>query len=83
MVFGFTSYTRLGPILGNKEIKLQILWHLLLTVCSGSSCLEQDIQWFENKQSCEIIRTLYIEIPTDGDWDTVNYVCKPINSVGT
>lgn len=83
MVFGFTYYTRLGPILGNKEFTLQILWHLLLTVCSGSNCLEQEIQWFENKHSCEIMRSQYIQIPPDGDWDTVNYVCKPINSVGT
>ncbi len=29
------------------------------------------------------MRIQYEEIPVDGDWDTVNYVCKPINSVGT
>ncbi len=62
---------------------MQVIWHLLLTVCSGTDCLEQDVQWFESKKSCEIMRIQYEEIPVDGDWDTVNYVCKPINSVGT
>jgi len=25
---------------------MEIIWHILLTVCLGSTCIEQDIQWF-------------------------------------
>ena len=61
----------------------EIIWHILLTVCVGSTCLEQDVQWFENRAQCEIMLVRYAEIPADGDWDSVEYVCKPGGSKGT
>ena len=61
----------------------EIIWHILLTVCVGSTCLEQDVQWFENRAQCEIMLMQYAEIPADGDWDSVEYICKPVGSKGT
>lgn len=61
---------------------MEILWHLLLTVCSGSTCIEQDVQWFESKPSCESMLVQHAQLPTDGDWDTVEYICKPVGSKG-
>ena len=61
----------------------EIIWHILLTVCVGSTCLEQDVQWFENRAQCEIMLVHYAEIPADGDWDSVEYICKPVGSKGT
>jgi len=60
---------------------MDVIWHILLTVCLGSTCLEQDIQWFETKTECNEMLVVYTELLTDGDWDTVEYQCKPINSV--
>ena len=62
---------------------MNTIWHILLTVCSGSTCLEQDIQWFKTETECQTMLVSYTEIPADGDWDTVEYVCKPVGSRGT
>ena len=62
---------------------IEVIWHILLTVCSGSTCLEQDIQWFEKKEDCQTMLVQYVEIPVDGDWDTVEYVCKPKGSIAS
>ena len=62
---------------------IEIIWHLFLTVCSWSTCINQDIQWFDNQTQCEQMLPQYTAIPADGDWDTVEYVCKPIHSQGT
>ena len=60
---------------------MEFVWHILLTVCSGSTCLEQDVQWFDTKAKCEIELVEYVDMPTDGHWDTVDYICKPVDSV--
>ena len=62
---------------------MEVIWHILLTVCLGSTCLEQDIQWFDTKEECNEILPSYVELPADGDWDTVEYVCKPVGSKAT
>ena len=59
---------------------MEIIWHILLTVCLGSDCVEQDIQWFDTKEECNQMLKKYSEIPADGDWDTVDYICKPVGS---
>lgn len=60
---------------------MEIIWHILLTVCLGSDCIEQDIQWFDTKEECYKTLESYVSIPTDGDWDTVQYICKPLGGV--
>jgi hypothetical protein len=60
---------------------MEIVWHILLTVCLGSTCLEQDIQWFDSQEECESMLPAYTGLPIDGDWDTVKYECKPIGSL--
>ena len=62
---------------------MQTIWHILLTVCSGSTCLEQDVQWFETQSECEVMMVEYTEIPVDGDWDTVEFICKPVGSISS
>ncbi len=53
----------------------------MLTVCAGSTCLDQDVQWFDTKAECETMLAEYIKVPVDGSWDTVDYICKPVGSV--
>ena len=60
---------------------MEIIWHILLTVCLGSTCLDQDVQWFESKAECDKALIVYLEMPSDGDWDTVEYICKPVGSM--
>ena len=59
---------------------MEFLWHILLTVCLGSECKTQDVQWFKNEAKCNEMLVLYKEIPPDGKWDTVESVCKPVGS---
>ena len=72
-----------GTIHTEEDDKMEIIWHLLLTVCSGSTCIEQGVQWFDNRTSCETMLVQYAEIPSDGDWDSVEYQCKPVDSLST
>jgi len=62
---------------------MEVIWHILLTVCLGSSCVTQDVQWFDSEKECKEMLEVYAEIPADGDWDTVQYICKPKGSTGT
>ena len=61
---------------------MEIIWGLLLTICTGSVCLSQDIEQFNSRDKCEIMLVQHIELPSDGDWDSVEYICKPIGSLG-
>jgi len=62
---------------------MDVIWHILLTVCLGSNCLTQDVQWFDTKEECREMLVQYVAIPPDGDWDTVSYVCKPKDSIAS
>lgn len=62
---------------------MEAIWHILLTVCLGSTCIEQDVQWFEKEEECREMLPVYVSVPADGNWDTVEYVCKPLGSRGT
>ena len=62
---------------------METIWHILLTVCMGTTCLEQDVQWFEKEEECRAMLPVYVGVPADGDWDTVEYQCKPVGSRGT
>ena len=34
---------------------MEIIWHILLTVCLKGNCLTQDVQWFDTKQECNLM----------------------------
>ncbi len=62
---------------------MEIIWHILLTVCLGSTCIDQDVQWFESKAECDHMLSVYSSLPADGKWDTIEYICKPVGSKAT
>jgi len=65
---------------------MELLWAVYLQVCLGSTCLSQEVQRFDPPQakiSCEKMLTAYTEIPADGNWDSVEWICKPLGSTGT
>ena len=60
---------------------VEIVWHILLTVCLQGDCMSQEVMTFNNQKTCEIVRQQYTEIPKDGHWTSVTYICKPKDSV--
>ena len=44
----------------------------------SQSCVQQSIQWFEEKSECIEMQTLHEELPIDGDWKTVDYKCTVV-----
>jgi len=60
-----------------------MIWSLLLTACVQTNCVEQSIQWFEEKQQCIEFKILHEELPQDGHWNTVEYKCILVNGVQT
>ncbi len=60
---------------------VEIVWHILLTVCLQGDCMSQEIMTFRDQKTCEAIVQRYTEIPIDGHWTSVTYICKPKDSV--
>jgi hypothetical protein len=65
---------------------MELLWAVYLQVCLQSTCFNQEIQRFDSPQAkvdCEKSLISYYSIPADGNWDSVEWVCKPLGSTGT
>mgnify|MGYP006251711649 FL=1 len=62
---------------------MEIIWHILLTVCLQSNCITQDVQWFDNKQDCYDMLPIYQLVPPDGKWDTIEYKCTIKDGIET
>lgn len=59
-----------------------MIWSLLVTACTATGCVEQSIQWFEDKQECIEFKRLHEELPKDGNWTSVNYQCEVLHRIG-
>tara|TARA_R100001460_G_scaffold49880_2_gene88162 strand:- start:8391 stop:8579 length:189 start_codon:yes stop_codon:yes gene_type:complete len=59
---------------------MEVIWSLLLTVCGELHCVNQTIQWFEEKPQCMEMKQLHEELPQDGNWKTVEYNCTIVGS---
>ena len=59
---------------------MKIIWHILLTVCMDGECRTQDVQWFDTEKECVNMLVQYQNIPQDRNWQTVDYICKPLNA---
>lgn len=57
-----------------------IEWILILTVCDLQGCVSQKVDNYENEEVCLIDKADYEQIPRDGGWKSINYICKPANS---
>ena len=53
----------------------------MLTVCMDSqSCIQQTVQWFDEKNQCFEMKMLHEELPVDGHWKTINYKCTIVGA---
>ena len=60
---------------------MEVIWTLLLTACfTDTDCRYQNVQFFDNKQECVVLKT-ELEVMKDGHWKTINYQCKPLGSL--
>ena len=63
------------------DINMNIIWSLVVIACMDSqSCIQQDIQWFEEKYQCVAMKALHEELPVDGDWKTIDYKCTIVGA---
>ena len=58
-----------------EEEVMEVIWTLLLTVCSTTSCATQHVQWFDEQPQCIEMKLLHEELPADGHWKSVEYKC--------
>jgi len=62
---------------------MEVIWTLLLTACfSDTNCLYQNVQFFENKEECVVLKT-ELEVMRDGHWKIIDYQCRPLGSQET
>ena len=62
---------------------MNLIWTLILTACfSDTNCIHQTVQLFETEQQCKYSLKLHNEIPMDGNWKSITYICKPLGSEG-
>ncbi len=55
---------------------IEIIYALTLTVCSSTgACMSQDIDLYSTVKECNDALIMYQEVPTDGDWKSVEYTC--------
>tara|TARA_B100001094_G_scaffold247163_1_gene243931 strand:- start:72 stop:260 length:189 start_codon:yes stop_codon:yes gene_type:complete len=60
---------------------MDIVWVLMLSVCSTNQCVTQTISSYQNEEQCLVIKNEHETIPPDGYWKSINYICKPENSI--
>lgn len=60
---------------------MNIIWALILTVCSTDMCSTQNIQWFNEPEQCQRMKQAHEDLPVDGSWQSVRYSCVIINGV--
>ena len=58
---------------------MEIIFSLIVSVCTEDLCLTQPLQDFRKLDDCYIAKQLHDEIPKDGDWINVEYICKMEN----
>ena len=59
---------------------MEVIWSLMLTVCSTAYCGTQTIQWCEEKPDCIEMKAIHESIPSDGHWKSIEYRCTVVGA---
>ena len=62
---------------------IEIVWVLVLSVCTSSQCLSQEVIETVDQDRCISEKLMYEKLPQDGNWNTVKYECKIKNGETT
>jgi len=57
-----------------------IVWVLLLSVCNTEQCITQTVLETSAKDRCMYHKIMHEQLPIDGNWKSITYICKPKNS---
>ena len=60
---------------------MEIVWVLLLTVCSHTGCISQEVLQEKNEKDCHYQRLVHDTLPSDGDWVSITWECKTKNGL--
>ena len=60
---------------------MEIIWDLLLTVCSNTGCISQEVLEVKDEQECHYQRISHDTLPSDGDWVSITWECKTKNGL--
>ena len=58
-----------------------LVFALYITVCNSDSCYTQNLQSFDTLGDCHVAEKAHRDIPEDGSWKSVDYICKLENGV--
>ena len=60
---------------------IEIIWVLMLSVCSTQQCITQQVLETTAKDRCMYHKIMHEQLPIDGSWKSIEYKCKPKNSI--
>jgi len=64
-----------------EEKVMEIVWVLLLSVCSTNQCITQTVLETTAKDKCIYHKVMHEQVPPDGSWGSIEYTCQPKDSV--
>ena len=62
---------------------IEIVWVLVLSVCTSSQCISQEVLQTTDQDQCISQKTMHEKLPQDGNWNSVKFECKLKNGVTT
>ena len=57
-----------------------VIWVLMLSVCNTDQCVTQTVLETTAKDRCMYHKIMHEQLPKDGNWKSITYICKPKNS---
>lgn len=60
---------------------MEIVWVLLLSVCSTNQCITQTVLETNAEDKCIYHKVMHEQVPPDGSWGSIEYTCQPKDSV--
>ena len=65
----------------HRKKTMELIWALILSVCTTDRCITQTVLETDEQDMCIVEKVLHEQLPQDGDWKTVEYKCKLLNTV--
>ena len=62
---------------------MEVLWAIYVSACLQTTCVSQEVQRVNTQAQCLELLPSYTDLPMDGNWSSVTWECKPLNSQST
>ena len=60
---------------------MEVIWHIPTYCLFRLHRQNKMYNGLNPEVECNQMLKVYADIPADGDWDTVEYICKPVGSM--